>query len=350
MTVFRGAPAISTLILLWLLPACSAADNTTATAAAESITVDELRGHVYFLADDALAGRDTGSEGYAIAAEYAASQFRGSGCRPIFTSEDGEPTYFQYFRMQRSRSGGEISYRLLTDEDLSNGNNSVETRNVVAWIEGTDPILRGEYVVISAHLDHVGTRGGRIFNGADDNASGCAAVLEIAEAFAMAPPRRSVIFALFAAEEIGLRGSSFFVGHPPVPLENVVADINLDMIGRPKRENGGGYRLYVVGSDGVCDGMSALVAAVNARTAGFELDFEGAARYSGDSDHFSFNEAGVPAAFLFDFMEEDFHEPSDDADKIDYEVMKRVAGLAYELVLECANADATPCPRQAADR
>ena len=332
------------LLLLWLLPACTTADDATATAAG-SITEEELRGHVYFLADDALAGRGTGSREYAIAAEYAASQFRGSGCPPLLSDESGEPCYFQHFAMRRARYGNETKYRLLEAEEERSGDNVVETCNVIAWIEGSDPQLREEFVVLCAHLDHLGTLGGEIYNGADDNASGCAAVLEIAEALAMAPPRRSVIFALFAAEEIGMRGSSYFVKHLPVPIEKIVAGINLDMVGRPEQVDDNGYYLYVVGSDSICDGMKALVTAVNEQTEGFELDFEKAAKYFTGSDHFSFHEAGVPVAFLFDFMEEDYHEPQDDAEKIDYQGMRRVAGLAYALVLECADADAAPCSR-----
>jgi hypothetical protein len=220
---------------------------------------------------------------------------------------------------------------------------TVITTNVVGLVEGSDPLLKEQYVTIGAHLDHLGTNNGVVYNGADDNASGCTAVLEIAEAVASAQPRRSVIFLLYSAEEIGLYGSRYFTENCPVPVDSIVANVNLDMVGRPPAKPTGMRALYAIGSDAICGGMSDIVRDVNARTVNISLNFTGAKMFFTGSDHFNFHKQGIPVVFFFEGLHQDYHMPGDDAEKIDYEGLRIVSQLGCELVLELADRDMAPC-------
>src|ERR1700722_2630045 len=184
------------------------------------ITANSLRADVSFLASDLLEGRDTPSRGLDIAGEYIASQFRRLGLEPA-----GDDGYFQSV--------------VVKPEDP----NSPKSRNVAAILRGSDPQLKDTYVMLSAHYDHVGlaeTGEDRVFNGANDDASGTASVLEVANALAALHPRpkRSVLFILFCGEEKGLRGSRYYVDHPLVPLDKTVADLNLEQLGRTDAPEG----------------------------------------------------------------------------------------------------------------
>lgn len=211
--------------------------------------------------------------------------------------------------------------------------------NLLGLLPGSDPALRGEVVVVGAHYDHLG-RGGEgsnslapestaVHNGADDNASGVAGMLEIARQLAASPPRRSVLFAAFAGEELGLLGSQHLVQHLPVPREQVVAMINLDMIGRPKE----GPAL-TLGGWGTASEWPEIVAAANAPL-GVKLTT--AAGGFGASDHSSFYAADVPVLFFFTGAHEDYHRPTDDAPRLAYPAMARVVELAAAVVRETAN-------------
>jgi hypothetical protein len=338
------------LVISFLLsaPSCTLSSDTkkSLSTAAVSITPDELRDHIFFLASDALGGRGLGSEGYRIATLYAASQFEEAGCRPIMKDEDGKETFFQRFFVNSKDvhiyvpKSAEIATRARDQQGAVE--EGFDSENVVAMIEGSDPVLKEQYVTVSAHLDHVGTIAGKIYNGADDNASGCAAVLEIAEGVAIAQPRRSVIFILFGAEESGLHGSKFFVDNCPVPLQSIVADINLDMVGRfenPASREG----IIAVGASAICDDMKSILEAVNAGTIELKLDETSGDQFFRDSDQFNFHQKGIPVVFFFDGLHKDFHTPGDDADKIDYPHMADVTRLACEFALELANRDQIPC-------
>ncbi len=212
--------------------------------------------------------------------------------------------------------------------------------NVVALLPGTDPLLKHEYVVVSAHLDHLGARNGEVFNGADDNASGSAAVLEAAEAAAMAPVKRSIIFVLFTAEEDGLLGSTYFAENPPVPIENIVLSINLDMVGR--NSPGWPESLLALGSENRRAELLGVIRDVNARV-GAKLDWrlnEGSDPYAHvqRSDQLAFLQQGVPAILITrGFMGPDYHTPSDDPETINYPKVTQAARLAYALAVEVGN-------------
>jgi hypothetical protein len=214
-----------------------------------------------------------------------------------------------------------------------------DTANVLAVVPGSDPELREEYVLVGGHYDHVGKddRNDDIYNGADDNASGTATVVAVAEAFAALeePPRRSTIFVAFAAEEKGLLGSDWFARNPPVPLENIVAAINLDMVGR--NDEG---EISIVGRD-----MMPELAGIFDRYAG-EVGLtlnDDAGAGAGRSDNASLWLGGIPTVSLFSGTHEDYHEPSDTADKIVPGKVRAVARLAFLVAWEIA-ADRTVPP------
>ncbi len=214
--------------------------------------------------------------------------------------------------------------------------------NVVALLPGTDPVLKDEYVVISAHLDHLGVRNGQVYNGADDNASGSAAVLEAAEAAAMAPVKRSIIFVLFTGEEEGLLGSTYFADNPPVPVESIALIINLDMVGRNSPD--WPESLLVLASENRRGELLEVLRRVNARV-GANLDWrlnEGQDPYSHvqRSDQLAFLQKGVPAMLITrGFMGPDYHTPTDVPGTINYEKVVQAARLAYALAAEVGNMD-----------
>ncbi len=217
--------------------------------------------------------------------------------------------------------------------------------NVVAVLRGRDPVLRNEYVVLSAHMDHVGVgapvSGDSIYNGADDDASGTAALVEIAEAMASLPvrPRRSVIFLNVSGEEKGLLGSRWYSNHPTVPLQQIVANVNIDMIGRNSPDT-----VVVIGKD--YSTLGGVVNAVGKRHPELRLtaadDIWPEERFFFRSDHFNFARKEIPAIFFFTGVHEDYHRPSDTVDKIDSDKAMRVTRLIYHTVMEIANADGRP--------
>jgi Zn-dependent M28 family amino/carboxypeptidase len=217
--------------------------------------------------------------------------------------------------------------------------------NVVAVLRGSDPVLRNEYVVLSAHMDHVGVgepvNGDSIYNGADDDASGTAALVEIAEAMASLPvrPRRSVIFLHVSGEEKGLLGSRWYSDHPTVPLQQIVANVNIDMISRNSPDT-----VVVIGKD--YSTLGAVVNRVGARHPELRLtaadDIWPEERFFFRSDHFNFARKEIPAIFFFTGVHEDYHRPSDTVEKIDSDKAMRVTRLIFHTVMEIANADGRP--------
>ena len=222
--------------------------------------------------------------------------------------------------------------------------------NVVGILRGSDPRLRDEYVVFSAHMDHVGTAGrGRcraqgtdsICNGADDDASGTVSVMELAEAFARLTPRpkRSLVFLTVSGEERGLWGSDYFAGHPPVPVERLVADLNLDMVGRNWKDT-----ISAIGKEH--SDLGATLARVNAAHPELHMtavdDLWPAENFYFRSDHYHFARRGVPILFFFNGTHEDYHRPSDQPEKIDAEKQARLTQLVFYLGLEVANAAERP--------
>lgn len=220
--------------------------------------------------------------------------------------------------------------------------------NVLGYIEGTDEKLKGELLVITAHYDHLGKRGSAIYNGADDNGSGTSTVLEVAEAFAKARedgagPRRSVLFMLVSGEEKGLLGSQYYVEHPVFPLENTIANINVDMVGRvdEKHKNNPEY-IYVIGSDRLSTDLHVINEQANATYTKLELDYTYNAdddpnRYYYRSDHYNFARRGIPAIFYFNGTHADYHRTSDTVEKIQFDKMAKIGQLVFYTAWELAN-------------
>lgn len=205
--------------------------------------------------------------------------------------------------------------------------------NVAGILRGSDPRLRGTYVVFSAHMDHVGVgrpdaSGDSIYNGADDDASGTSAILEIAEAFAALPepPARSIMFLAVSGEEKGLLGSSWFADHPTVPLESIVANVNIDMIARNAPDS-----IVVIGQE--YSSLGPLVQSVARENPQLGLtvseDIWPEERFFFRSDHFSFARKDIPALFFFAGVHEDYHRPSDEVETIDADKTARVARLIF---------------------
>jgi hypothetical protein len=218
--------------------------------------------------------------------------------------------------------------------------------NVVGILPGSDLALRDEYVVFSAHIDHVGVgtpdaSGDSIYNGADDDASGTVTVVELAEAFASLEPRprRSLLFLTVSGEERGLWGSGWFVNHPPVPLEGMVANLNIDMVGRNWSDT-----IVAIGREH--SDLGETLAYVNAQHPELGMtaigDLWPAERFYMRSDHYRFARRGVPILFFFNGTHPDYHEPSDEVGKIDADKTARVGRLIFHLGLEVANRTARP--------
>jgi len=212
-----------------------------------------------------------------------------------------------------------------------------KTSNVLGYLQGSDPALKNEAVVVGAHYDHLGLGGegslapkeeGQVHNGADDNASGTAGLLELAEAFAAKRDslKRSLLFVAFAGEEEGLLGSSYYVKHPVVPLEQTVAMINLDMIGRPKPDS----TLIVYGA-GSSPAWKELLEKYNLNHH-FKLKLNQSGY--GPSDHSSFYGKNIPVLFFFTGLHDDYHKPSDDYDKINAQGEAKIVDFVYSLVKE----------------
>jgi hypothetical protein len=248
---------------------------------------------------------------------------------------------------------------------VANTFDETQTQNVVGILEGSDPVLKNEYVAVGAHYDHVGmraasaaTNGDRIYNGADDDGSGTVTVLAMAEALSHSPqrPKRSVLFIWHTGEEKGLWGSQYFTDNPTVPLEKIITQLNIDMIGRSKRAGDttpanrsltGPDEIYVIGSKMMSTDLGQLSEAVNKSylNLAFNYLYDNPAdpnRFFFRSDHFNYARKGIPIIFYFDGEHEDYHKVGDSPDKIDYQKMERVARTICVTLLELANAPTRP--------
>ena len=299
---------------------------------AKTITEKELSEHLYIYASDEFEGRDTGAPGQKKAVEYIRNYYKSIGVEP----GDLEGDYFQEMSLKmRGRRGQKPK--------------TVETENVVAIIKGSEK--PDEYVIITAHLDHVGVTDGEIYNGADDDGSGTVALLEIAEAFKKAAdkgkgPKRSVVFLHVTGEEKGLLGSAYYTDNPIYPLENTVVNLNVDMIGRidpTRREKNRDY-IYLIGSDHDSVDLHNLSEQTNAESVNMTLDYRfndknDPNRFYYRSDHYNFAKNGIPIIFYFTGTHADYHQPSDTPDKIEYDLLELRSKLIFYTAWNIANRD-----------
>jgi hypothetical protein len=244
---------------------------------------------------------------------------------------------------------------------VSSNVEQVPTQNVIGILPGSDPTLKNEYIAIGAHYDHVGVgnaiNGDAIFNGADDDGSGTVAVLALAEAYAKgARPKRSLLFIWHCGEEKGLWGSEFFAKNPTVPINQIVTQLNIDMIGRSKpegdsiprnRELSGPNEIYVIGSKMMSTELGELSERVNNSFLKLRFNYKyddpnDPNRFFFRSDHFHYANKGIPIIFYFDGEHEDYHRPSDHVDKIDFQKMEKVTRTIYATAWELGNAASRP--------
>ncbi|MEY3599171.1 MAG: hypothetical protein RL521_1593 [Bacteroidota bacterium] len=219
--------------------------------------------------------------------------------------------------------------------------------NVLAFLEGTDPELKAEIVVVSAHYDHVGIIDGEIHNGADDDGSGTVSVMEIARAFKTAKDKgmgskRSVLFLHVSGEEKGLLGSEWYSDHPVYPLANTVCDLNVDMVGRKDADHEDGRYVYLIGSDKLSTDLHKISEEANKKYTQLNLDYtyndpNDPNQFYYRSDHYNFAKHNIPVIFYFSGVHEDYHKPGDDPEKIMYEKMAEIGKLVFHTAWEVAN-------------
>ncbi len=243
-----------------------------------------------------------------------------------------------------------------------------DTVNVVAIVEGSDPVLRQEYVALGAHLDHLGrhkpsareaaaANGDEIYNGADDDGSGTVALLAMAEAVAAGPrPKRSLLFVWHTGEEHGSWGAKYFTTFPTVPLDRVVAQLNVDMIGRSKLPGDnapadevltGSSEVYIVGSKRLSQDLGDTCARVDQAFLGLSLNYKYDAPDDPEhiyerSDHYEYAQHGIPVAFYFTGLHADYHKPSDEVSRIDFDKLQRVSQTILATAWTLANAPSRP--------
>lgn len=301
-------------------------DSALVVKYANTITTKELKQHLYAITSNDFKGRATGELGQKLAAKLIVDYYQ----KQHILSPFGGKNYFQT-----------IPKSFLPKEAKAS------SENILAYIKGTEK--PEEVLIISAHYDHLGiTKDGQINNGADDNGSGTSALLEIAQAFKIAEnkghkPKRSILFLNLTAEEIGKQGSEYYTLHPVFPLENTIADLNIDMIGRVDEEhiNNQDY-LYLIGSDRLSNELHYLSEKVNNTFYNITLDYRynsenDSNRYYERSDHYNFAVHGIPVIFYFNGEHKDYHKPSDTPNKINFELLAKRAKLIFATAWQLAN-------------
>lgn len=291
---------------------------------ANTITSDELKNEVYQFSSDKYQGRKTGEQGYDMASKYVKDYYINNG----IASPLGDD-YYQHI-----------------SESFFYDNYKNDSQNVVAYIKGSE--YPEEVLIISAHLDHLGTSDGQIYNGADDNGSGTAALMEIAEAFKIAEskgyaPKRSILFLHLTGEEKGLEGSRYYTTHPIFPLANTIADLNIDMIGRTDDyHNPNSNYIYLIGSNRLSTELHYISEAANEEFTHLQLDYKyddenDSNNFYSRSDHYNFAQHNIPVIFYFSGTHEDYHQPTDTADKLNYALLEKRTKLIFATAWYLAN-------------
>lgn len=314
LAAFVNAVAISAIVAP---QNATAAEANAVEAALRSISAEQMQQFVNVLADDSFEGREAGSRGGRAACAYLSGELQ-----------------------KRHLQGAGIDGALY--QDFGAG-----SRNILARLAGSDPKLKNDYVIVSAHYDHVGYGRpnnsfgpiGRIHKGADDNASGVAGLLSIIDAFNKLPehPKRSLLFAFWDGEEQGLLGSRHWLSSPTVPLDHVDIVLNMDMIGRLRKE-----KVEIYGTRTGYN-LRRLFAQEN-EGSNLLLDFHW--EMKADSDHYPFYEKNIPVLMLHTGLHSDYHRPSDTADKLNSDGMRDVAQLAFRTALDLAESDSLTSFRQ----
>jgi hypothetical protein len=310
--LLKGNPVFQSfvrcLLLLMALPAVGLAQ---AAAVDQPRILDDIK----FLADDRLEGRLTGTAYADTAAAYIQQRFKQVGLQAPAGG------WFQEFKVE-----GGAAHQVATA--------GATGRNVIGLLPGSDPVLREQVIIVGAHYDHLGGGAfgaldpdstGKVHNGADDNASGVAAIINLAQRMAADPPGRTIVFVAFSGEELGLLGSAYYVRQPVVPLAQTVAMINFDMVGRLRNE-----KLIVYGTETATQ-FTPLLDSIN-KSFGFDLKMRGDGY--GPSDQSAFYAVNKPVLHFFTDLHEDYHRTTDDWQKINVAGMLKVTDFAAALLRE----------------
>ncbi len=328
------------ILALTILFGCKSSKETVSVPAPSisdfmsTINAEGLRADLTIFAHDSLQGRNTGSVGMEKAEKFIALRYSTLGLEPV----GDEGTYVQEFQVNQVPE--------------------IKTKNVVAFLEGSDPVKKEEVIVLSAHYDHLGvgqpdSTGDAIYNGADDNGSGTIALMHVAQAMvaaqkAGAGPKRSILFLHVSAEEIGLLGSRYYSDNPIFPIENTVANLNADMIGGRDQQNAeSGDYVYIIGGNIISSDVDSLVNLANLESVNINLsdrynDLSDPLQLYRRSDHWNFGRLGVPFIFFFSGLHDDYHQPSDEIDNIDFEALTKRSQLIFLTAAKIANADERP--------
>ena len=292
------------------------------------ITIKDFKNHIGFLASDDLEGRASGTFGDEMAKDYIKKFFENASLPTKRTVEIQE----HYVPAERKWN--------LKPEDMT-----VKTYNIIATLPGNDPILKDEYVVIGGHYDGGAATaaqlkklsGDKIYNNADDNASGTATVLELFEKYASTNSnKRTLVFILFGGEELGLLGSKYYVENPTINLNQVQLMINLDMMGRLTEEllyvggvtSGEGFKEQLqIHFDKTDMNIDAYSNTPHAEDRRYNRLFQ-------RSDHYNFYKEGVPCIFFFTGIHDDYHRPSDEIDKLNFDGIQKIANLVDSIVID----------------
>jgi hypothetical protein len=271
-------------------------------------------------------------------------EFDQKGSKILFIGSNMAEWLFDQTLSDLKEKGPGTQTRVIINADMLI--NEITSENVMGFLRGSEK--PDEVLVISAHYDHLGIVNGEIHNGADDDGSGTTTVLELAEAFTKAAkkgdgPKRSILFLAVSGEEKGLLGSEYYSKNPVFPLENTVADLNVDMVGRvdEKHEKNPNY-IYLIGSDRLSTELHDISEMANKTYTNLELDYTYNAsddpnRFYFRSDHYNFAKNGVPIIFYFNGTHEDYHKPSDTIEKINFDKMKKIADLVFFTAWEIVN-------------
>ncbi|MCB8932024.1 MAG: M28 family peptidase [Fimbriimonadaceae bacterium] len=284
------------------------------------------------------AGRGGSSVRGSITQSAARRLAEGAGIDPAFLDAASGDT-------AAVRTAGEASLEAKVQSE------EIMVPNVVGMLEGSDPNLRAQHVGMGAHLDHLGNQNGVIYYGADDDGSGSTALLQVIKAFSINPvkPRRSIVFMAFCGEEMGLIGSRFYSENPKLPLENMVCELQMDMVGRNSdgAQNGDRNRMdkaeenvdtiRLVGSKRISMQLHNLILEANQHV-NFRFKYDAEDVYT-RSDHYSFASKGIPIAFTFSGFHPDYHRPTDTIEKINFDKIANTARLFYLTAFEAANLD-----------
>lgn len=333
------------LLLDRVFPSILTIDTATIQRLAQEVSAAEIMAHVGFLASDPMQGREAGTSHEKIAATYLIMQHKRFG-HGAFLPQG----YVHAFPLRRERSGPPPApqkpsgrKKTATPAPPTSLFDTVPAWNVLACRRGT--AFPSQYVVLSAHYDHIGTTSrGEVFNGADDNGSGTAVLLEAARLLSLLPPpKRTIVFFHTAAEEKGLLGAFRFVRDSLVPLDSIVAVLNSDMLGRTDTlHTKGDPYLYAIGSARATPRLREVQERINTLCCGWQWDY----RYDDPkdplklfyrSDHYAFAKHGVPAVFYFGGLHEDYHGVGDDVEKLEPERMRKAALLLAAMAWTLAN-------------